>query len=508
MLAKVNGVTLHGINAVPITVEVDASRGLPNETIVGLPDTVIRESKSRIKTAIKQSQFEYPLKNYTINLAPAEIKKEGPLLDLAIAVGVLQSTQQLPLDDKTIFIGELSLDGNITPVRGALAICHQFSQSHPKHHIFISYHNYGDVQLLKNPNIIPLKTLQQLPLFYQDPSSLPKPRQKKIHLSTATPLDFKDVKGQLLAKRGLEIAAAGKHNVLLVGPPGSGKSMLLKRLPYILPKLSVDKTIETGKIHNLLSSKLSEQTLLSQTPPFRAPHHSISYAGMVGGGTHPKPGEISLAHHGILFLDELPEFSKQVLEVLRQPLEDKEVLLSRAMMSVRYPANFMFVAAMNPCPCGYYNSHSHHCNCRPHHVTSYLKKISGPILDRIDLIIEVPKLKKEDYFESPTTEKNTFTNELMSKRIQVAQHLQRQRYHKECYNADISPKVLDQTCPLSEDSIQLLSKALDKHMITGRSLHKCIKVARTIADLEEVPHITYKHIAEALQLRKFKFKPE
>ncbi|MBT3260990.1 YifB family Mg chelatase-like AAA ATPase [bacterium] len=499
MLAKIRSVALFGIAALDVTVEVDATRGLPGETIVGLPDTVIRESKNRIRAAIKNSGLEYPLKLYTINLAPAEIKKEGPLFDLPIAVGILQATGQLAADPDSLYVGELALDGTVKPVRGIISICDMALKKNIKK-LFIPFDNWSETYFFQKLTIIPVRNLLDV-LRYFSGKFLVKPNILQHNVPVKDSLDYVDVKGQEHAKRGLEIAAAGGHNILFIGAPGSGKTMLLKRLPSILPKMSVEEATETNKIYSVNNRDFTYKSFKLERP-FRSPHHSISYAGMAGGGKVPNPGEISLAHNGVLFLDELPEFMRPVIEVLRQPLEEKQITISRANFTIDYPANFMLVAAMNPCPCGYYKDEKVDCVCRETQRRKYWKKISGPILDRVDLIMEVPRLKIGDYFAQGINAGNVYTSEKMRSRVLEVRQRQEKRFGRQITNANMSPRKVRKYCKLNESSKVFLTKIIEKGFVTGRSFDKILKIARTIADLEGEPEIKQEYVAEAVQYRK------
>ena len=496
MLSKIKSASLLGIDAIQIDVEVNCAMGLPTEYIVGLPDTVIRESRNRIKTAIKNSGFDYPTRSYTINLAPADIPKEGAIFDLPIAIGILQATGQLDALPDSFFVGELSLDGSVKPIKGIVSISDLISSLSSKK-LVAPLENCDEASLIQNIDIYPIQSLNELTnlkTFFNKTYSIKTPINHR-----RTQLDYKDVKGQEMGKRAVEIAAAGRHNILFVGPPGSGKSMLLQRLPSIMPRLTQEESISNYKIQSISKEFLTQKTL-TDTPAFRTPHHSISYAGMVGGGSKPQPGEISLAHNGILFLDELPEFNRQVLEVLRQPLETKCITISRASLSVTFPANFMLVAAMNPCPCGFYGDTKKPCKCTPQQIARYQQKLSGPILDRFDLIVEIPRLKKEDYTSSSNA---YFHSEQIKKRVLEAREIQQNRYKKNYSNSNITVTEMNKYIQLDHNIVQFLANLVEKGHLTARSHDHVIKIAQTISDLNNEQSITETHILESLQYRSF-----
>ena len=498
MLAKVISAAVIGLDAYKVDVEVDIpSQGLPSFTIVGLPDKAVEESKERVRSAIKNSGADFPAKRITVNLAPADIPKEGPSYDLAIALGILIASGQIsPEIEKSLFIGELSLDGSLRSTNGVLpkAI---FAKENHFENIFVPSDNAEEARYISGVNIYSLTNLGQLVKHLSGLQPL-DPEKERLPLESAEDygLDMKDVKGQENAKRALEIAAAGGHNVILKGPPGSGKTLLARTFPSILPRLNPEESIEISKIYSVVG--LLKNKLITARP-FRSPHHSSSHVGLVGGGTHPKPGEISLAHRGVLFLDEFPEFARHTLEVLRQPLEDGFVTVSRAAGSSTFPAKFILLAAANPCPCGYLNHPRKDCVCTPSQVVKYKKRISGPILDRIDLHIDVPDVQTEklalDYQSEPSSQIRSM--------VQKARERQWERFEGTpvSSNSEMSNKEVKEFAKLTKDSLDLVKGAIDKFSLSARSFFRILKVARTIADLEGIENIKTTHLAEALQYR-------
>ncbi len=505
MLAKVSSCAIVGLDGEVVQVEVDISQGLPAFSIVGLPDTAVQEAKERVRSAVRNSGHEFPLRRITVNLAPADLRKEGPSYDLPIAVGILMASGQVPASDAgSVFLGELSLDGQLRHTSGVLPMV-ALARDRGYQAVYLPASDAGEASLIDGVQVVPVTSLSELSSHLQDiqpiaPFVAPEPAARE-EPTTVDTVDFCHIRGQEHVKRALEVAAAGAHNVIMTGPPGAGKTLLARAMPGILTAMTPEEALAVTKVYSV-AGLLPQETPMVQQRPFRAPHHTISHAGLVGGGRQPRPGEITLSHRGVLFLDELPEFPHSVLESIRQPMEDGVVTVSRAQGKVTFPANFMLVSAMNPCPCGFYGDPTKQCTCSPSAVTRYQHRISGPLLDRIDIFVDVPRVEYEKLTEDTLAESS---GEVRA-RVEASRGRQRLRFSesKLVCNAEMGPVEVREYCQriLDDEAQSLLRMAMNQLNLSARAFHRVLKLARTIADLDGSNGITSEHLAEALQYRQ------